>query len=100
MCTLSRQLDECLGAEDALVREAWPDEVIVYHVQSDKLAPHRVVDEGGHGVDVRAECVLLVDVQKRVESGILAGLQCGVKLLGSLLVCAVEVKLLGLGLPR
>ena len=23
-------------------------------VQSDELAPHRVVDEGGHGVDVRA----------------------------------------------
>ena len=31
------------------------------YVQSDKLAPHRVVDEGGHGVDVRAECVLLVN---------------------------------------
>ena len=61
MCTLSRQLDECMGAEDALVREAWPVEVIIYHVQSDKLAPHRVVDEGGHGVDVRAECVLLVN---------------------------------------
>ena len=61
MCTLSRQLDECLGAEDALVREALPVEVSVHHVQGDKLAPHRVVDEGGHGVDVKAECVLLVD---------------------------------------
>eukprot|EP01044_Picomonas_judraskeda_P027342 COSAG03_NODE_8652_length_783_cov_0.394737_2_plen_49_part_00 len=29
--------------------------------QGDKFATHRVVDEGGHGVDVRAECVLLVD---------------------------------------
>ena len=50
-----------MGAKDALVREALPVEVIVHHVQGDKLAPHRVVDEGGHGVDVRAECVLLVN---------------------------------------
>ena len=29
--------------------------------QGDKFATHRVVDEGGHGVDVRTECVLLLD---------------------------------------